>query len=353
MALTKLCFIGSYAEADSSGVYMCAFDPDTGAIELIDGYAGLLNPTFLQADARTKRLYALAELSGEGGSRRGGVAAFAIDETAKTLHLLNIAESAPSSTCHVELDKSRSCLMVSSYHGGLLGLSPILEDGSIGVSAGVVRHEGASVLPVQDRPRVHSVTVDADNRFAIVCDLGLDRVYTYRLDAVAGTLARVSEIAVAPGAGPRHFAFHPSQPFGYVINELNSTVTAFAYDPSTGALREIQTLSTLPSSFEGENACADIHLSPDGRFLYGSNRGHDSIAVYAVGDDGRLTPVEHASVLGRHPRNFALSPDGRFLLAANRDTNNVVVFARDADTGCLQPTGHSLQLSKPVCVKFL
>lgn len=351
--MANVCFIGSYAEPDSSGVYVCAFDPESGALALIDGYAGLSNPTFLQADARSGRLYALTEQLGEDGVKRGAVAAFAIDAAAPALRLLNIEATVPATTCHIELDRTRSCLMVSSYHGGLIGLSPIREDGGAGGSAQIVRHEGASVLPVQDRPRVHSVTVDANNRFAIVCDLGLDRVFTYRLDAAAGRLERVSDVSVAPGAGPRHFAFHPSLPCGYVINELNATITVFAYDAETGALRETQTVPTLPASYEGENACADIHLSPDGRFLYGSNRGHDSIAVFAVGEDGALSFVEHAPVLGRHPRNFALSPDGRFLLAANRDTNHIVVFARDADTGKLQPTGHRLELSKPVCVKFL
>ena len=252
----------------------------------------------------------------------------------------------------IELDRSRRCIIVSSYHGGMVGVNSVFENGSLGASTDLHRHEGRSVLPVQDRPRAHSATVDRSNAYAIVCDLGTDRVITYRLDPAAGALAPVSSAAVAPGSGPRHFAFHPSLPYGYVINELGSTITAFAYDEQTGALTEIQTIPTLPADFAGENACADIHLSPDGRYLYGSNRGHDSIAVYSVAADGTLSPVQIASVHGKHPRNFALSPDGAYLLAANRDTNDITVFRRSEADGTLSGPVSRFELPKPVCIKF-
>lgn len=346
-------FLGSYAEADHDGVYVCDFDPETGKLTLVSSVSGLKNPTFLDVDAERMILYTIAEESDDQGNRAGAAAAYRIGEDG-TLTLLNRERTVPASTCHITLDRSRQCAIVASYHGGMVGLSPIAEDGSIGPLADLKQHEGSSVLPVQSQARAHSVFIDPNNRFAVACDLGLDKIFTYRLDAKARTLTYVSEVQVAPGSGPRHFAFHPTLPRGYVINELNATITAFEYDAETGTLTELQTVSTLPEDYQGENACADIHISPDGRYLYGSNRGHDSIAVYSIDPDtGKLALVEHTPVQGKHPRNFALSPDGAYLLAANRDTDNVVVFARDAATGKLKPTGHSLTVSKPVCVKFL
>jgi 6-phosphogluconolactonase len=348
-----LCFLGSYADSGSPGVYVCAFDPSNGAMEIISSQSGLQNPTFLDVDADHKRLYALTDTIAADGSRQGGAAAFTIDLAEGTLRPINSMPTVPAPACHITSDRTRQTLLVASYHGGLIGMSPIEADGQVGPAADIVKHEGTSILPVQDRPRAHSVTVDPNNRFAVACDLGLDKVFTYRLDLENKKFVYASETQVSPGAGPRHFVFHPALPRGYVINELNATITAFAYNEETGALTELQTVSTLPEAYRGENACADIHISPDGRFLYGSNRGHDSIAVYAIGESGELTLVEHASVLGRHPRNFALTPDGRYLLAANRDTNNVVVFHREEASGKLKPTGHVLEVSKPVCVKFL
>jgi len=347
-------FIGSYANADSTGVYVCEFDRETGGIALLGSYAGLQNPTFLAAHAGSRKLYAIAERAGEDGSKRGAVAAFDIG-AAHELSLLGIEETVPAPTCHVELDVTRAVLLTASYHGGMVGLNRIQPEGGVGPVADVRRHEGSSVHPAQDRPRAHSVTVDRGNRFAVACDLGADNIVTYRLDLAAGALEPVSSVALAPGSGPRHFAFHPTFPIGYVINELNATITVFAYDEATGALSTIQTVPTLPSGYEGENACADIHVSPDGRFLYGSNRGHDSIAVFRVEDGGSLTLVDHTSAGGRHPRNFALSPDpdASFLLAANRDTNDVVVFRRDAATGRLSEPVTRFEVSKPVCIKFL
>jgi len=350
--MKEIFFIGSYAKAEETGVYAAEFDNETGEVRLLASYAGLQNPTFLSVDADDRRLYAIAELLGPDGGKRGAVAAFAIDAS-HGLSLLNIEETVPAPTCHVELDRTRRWLLTSSYHGGMVGVTPVYEEGQVGPASDIQRHQGSSVLPVQDRPRAHSATLDRNNRFAVVCDLGADRIVTYRLDEASGKLIYASSVAAAPGAGPRHFAFHPSRMLGYAINELNSTVAVYTYDEMSGELAEIQTVPTLPDDFHGDNACADIHISPDGKFLYGSNRGHDSIVVYRIDVDGRLSWVEHASVLGAHPRNFALTPDGSYVLAANRDTNDVVVFRRNAATGKLRPTGHRLSVSKPVCIKFL
>ncbi|MBD2845003.1 lactonase family protein [Paenibacillus sp. IB182496] len=346
-------FLGSYADAEGPGVYACAFDETTGALTLIDEVSGLQNPTFLDIDAKRRILYALTEQPDEQGGRAGAAVAMEIAPDSGRLTPLGRESTVPAPTCHIALDRERRALLTSSYHGGLVGLSPLLPDGRVAPCADMHRHEGTSVLPVQSQARVHSVFMDQANRYAIVCDLGLDRVFVYRLDLDAMQLQPHGEAAVAPGSGPRHFAFHPTLPYGYVINELNATITAFRYDEALGALEAIGTFPTLPDGYDGDNACADIHISPDGRFLYGSNRGHDSIAVYAIdSDSGMLTLVQHAPTLGGHPRNFALSPDGRYLLVANRDGNHVVTFARDAESGKLTPTGHELQVSKPVCVKF-
>lgn len=351
--MTIYAYIGSYAAASEPGLRVCAFDPHTGRLELLQEVDGLSNPTFLDIDAENRRLYAILDETDGQGKRTAAAAVYEIDASTGKLTLLQKEPTVSAPTCHITLDESCACIIVSSYHGGLLGLSPLHEDGLIGPASDVKQHHGASVLPVQSQARTHSVFVAPGNQFAVACDLGLDKLFVYRLDAAGGRLTLQSETAVRPGSGPRHFAFHPSRPYGYLINELNATITAFRFDAEQGVLTELQTVSTLPDGFEGENACADIHLSPDGSYLYGSNRGHDSIAVYAVdGQTGQLRLVQHVSTLGGHPRNFGLSPDGRYLLAANRDGNNVVTFRRDEQSGKLEPTGDQLTASKPVCIKF-
>jgi 6-phosphogluconolactonase len=227
----------------------------------------------------------------------------------------------------------------------------------LGEATAFIQHEGSSVDPRrQAGPHAHSINVAPDNRFAFVADLGLDRVMIYRFDPQRGTLEANNPpwASLAPGAGPRHFAFHPSGRSAYVINEMKSTVTAFAYDANRGSLDEIQTVTTLPESFIGNNTTAEVQVHPSGRFLYGSNRGHDSIAVYAIdAETGRLTFVEHESTGGSTPRNFGLDPDGRYLLAANQASDSVVVFRIDAATGALTPTGHSIEVPSPVCVRIV
>lgn len=349
-----LVFIGSYAEAASSGIYVCTYDPKTGGLTLTDQVAGFKNPTFLDTDAARLKLYALCVETDAQDQRYGAAAAFDIDPLAGKLSFLNKEMMVSAPTCHLTLDQTGCCLMAASYHGGMIGLVPVLADGKIGLPADVHQHAGTSILPVQDRPRPHSIFLDNNNRYAVVCDLGADQIVIYKLDTVSHKLIPHGVVAVTPGSGPRHFVFHPTLPYGYVIHELNATITAFSYDAERGTLSEIQTVSTLPKNYQGDNACADIHISPDGLFLYGSNRGHDSIIVLAIdAKTGRLDFVQIVSTQGEHPRNFAISPDGRFLLAANRDTNNIVTFARDTVTGKLTPNGHVLEVSKPVCVKFL
>ena len=349
-----LAVIGSYADAADPGLYLCEYDAASGSLRQLQAISGLQYPTFAAIDGDKLTVYAISEETDPSGQRKGYLSAFRLDPVQAQLSLINKEESLPAPTCHVELDRAGRCLIVSSYHGGLLGLSPVLEDGSIGPSADQHRHEGKSVHPAQSQARVHSVFVDRTNRWAVASDLGLDKVFVYKLDTERYRLELHQEVSVAPGSGPRHFVFHPSLPYGYVIHELNGTITAFGFDEERGELRALQTVSTLPEGFDGENGCADIHISPDGRFLYGSNRGHDSLAVYAISaETGELSLVEIVSTLGGHPRNFALSPDGRHVLVANRDGNHIVTFRRDEASGKLTPAGIELAVSKPVCVKFV
>lgn len=347
-------FLGSYANAEDSGVYVCSYDAALGQLTLLQEISGLQNPTFLDVDVEGSKIYVLSEMKNEQGQRIGSASSFNFDQQTQRLTKLNTVKTTDASTCHITLDRMRRNIIVSSYHGGMVGVSPLNEDGAIGKIADVHHHgEGSGVAPAQTQARAHSVFLDRRGRYAIACDLGQDRLVVYEVDSDQHKLLPLSRVATAPGSGPRHFAFHPSGAYGYVINELNSTITAYRYNEENGELSEIQSISTLPQDYDGENGCADIHISPDGRFLYGSNRGHDSIAVFSIDlDTGKLNPIEYTSTKGGHPRNFAISPDGRFVLVANRDGNNVVTFERNSDTGKLSYTGCELTVSKPVCVRF-
>jgi 6-phosphogluconolactonase len=246
---------------------------------------------------------------------------------------------------------------VANYGGGSVACLPIGEDGRLGDATAFIQHKGSSVNPQRQRePHAHSINLDAANRFAFVADLGLDKVLVYRFDPSAGTLEPNDPPAavIASGSGPRHFAFHPSGRFAYVINELNSTVTAFAYDAERGTLQTLQTVTTLPEGFDGKSFPAEVQVHPSGKFLYGSNRGHDSIACFAIdAATGRLTPIGHEPTQGKNPRNFGIDPTGAYLLAANQDGDNVVAFRIDPATGKLSPTGQSIRVPMPVCVKFM
>jgi len=348
----NLAFIGSYAEPSGPGLYACKYDIEQGTFTVIDQVDGLKDPTFLTIDEERRILYAIGTVVDAEGKKTAESYSYRILEDGR-LELLN-KQPTVAPTCHITLDQTKRNLIVSSYHGGMIGLLPVESDGKIGELREVHQHEGSSVHPNQQSPHPHSVFFDRNNRFAICSDLGIDQIVIYELDAENGSLKEHDRVKTAAGAGPRHFAFHPALPYGYVINELNSTVTAYAYDEAAGKLTEIQTISTLPGDYNGDNACADIHISNDGKFLYGSNRGHDSIVVYQIDQTtGQLTVVEHVSTRGGHPRNFALSPDNRYLVVANRDDNHIVTFARDAESGKLQATGSELSVSKPVCIKFM
>ena len=352
-----LVYVGTYTGSGSKGIYVCRMDTATGSLTPTGDVAETKNPSFLAIHPNGRSLYAVSEIADYGRKPTGGVSAFAIDRRTGGLTPLNQRASHGRGPCHVSVDATGKSVLVANYGSGSLAVLPIAGDGRLEEASDTVQHEGGSVNASRQKgPHAHSITLDPANRFAFAADLGIDKVMIYRLDASRGKLTPGDPpwAKVAPGAGPRHFAFHPSAKYAYVINELDSTMTAFAYNASTGALTEIETLSTLPADWQGKNSCADVHVHPNGKFLYGSNRGHDSIAIYAIDPaTGRITPRGHTSTRGKAPRNFNIDPTGTFLLAANQDTDNIVTFRIDAQSGSLSFTGQELELPKPVCIRFL
>lgn len=344
-----LLFVGSYAEASDSGVELFHFDEENGSFTKQAEYVGLKNPTFVNVNPSTSSLYAICDQANEDGSRSGALAHFRY--TSDSLQLVAIKPTETGPTCHVQRDEKARYLIVTSYHGGMIGLIGLNEDGSLGDVVDVVQHVGTSIDPErQDRPHPHSSFFSNDGKYLYVQDLGIDKLLVYKLDTNARKLVAAGEVDLPAGSGPRHLAFHPQKPIVYVINELNSTVSVFSYDAESGQLEALQHISTLPQNFAGENGTAEIVVSQDGRFVYGSNRGHDSIVVFAVEEQGTLSVVQHISSGGGHPRHFTLTPSGRHLLVANRDNNNIVVLARDEASGKLTATGKEAFSTKPVCL---
>ncbi|WP_164545431.1 lactonase family protein [Paenibacillus albus] len=345
----QLFFVGSYSPREQEGVSAMTLDTETGAISRLSGVAGVHNPSFLRVNDAGTHLYVVSETGVEPGS----VLSYALTGDNGGLTEINEASTLGGSPCHVEFDKSGQLLVVTNYTGGTFSLYALGEDGSAAL-ADHIKHEGRG--PRDDRqeaPHPHSAIVDPAGLYVLIADLGTDEVVSYRIDSDAKKLIKQGATAAAPGAGPRHMAFHPQQPILYVINELDSTVAVYSYEPEQSQLTLKQVISTLPESFTDETTCADIHVTADGRFLYASNRGHDSIAVYRVAEDGSLTLVQFAPSGGKTPRNFAISPDGQYLLSANQESSVIVTYRIDQATGELQPTGHSIETNKPVCIAFV
>lgn len=350
-------YLGTYTKAESKGIYLARLDLASGKLSEPALVAEVKNPSFLAVHPTGKYIYAIGEMADFEGKKTGAVSALAIDPPTGGLTLLNQQSSQGAGPCHVSVDATGRCALVANYSGGSVSCLPIGADGRLSPATAAIQHHGSSVnVKRQAAPHAHSINLDPANQFAFVADLGVDKVFVYRFDPAAGTLAANDPPAadVKPGAGPRHFAFHPSVRWAYVINELDSTVTAFQYDAPRGALAAIQTISTLPAGCTELNSTAEIQVHPSGRFLYGSNRGHNSIAMFALDPEcGKLTFLGCESTQGKHPRNFGIDPSGRYLVAANMETNNVVVFRIDQQTGRLQATGSSIELSMPTCVKFM
>lgn len=347
-------YIGTYTRGQNSskGIYRSILDTDTGELSNPLLAAEATNPSFLEIHPNGKYLYAVSEVGGSGG-----VSAFAIDRNTGDLKLLNQQPSGRAGPCHVNIDHTGRNVLVANYGSGSASVIPIKPNGTLGEPTGFVQHTGSSVNPNrQKEPHAHSINPSPDNRFAFVADLGIDKIMIYKLDVEKGTIETNNPpfAKLKPGAGPRHFTFHPNGKYAYVINELDCTVTAFTYEPVSGALSDIQSITTLPEGFNGTNTCAEVRVHPTGRFLYGSNRGHDSIAVYRINRRyGTLTFVEHETADIKTPRNFNIDPSGKFCLVANQDSDSVVVFRINRRTGELEPTGHKITVGRPVCIRFL
>ncbi|MGD0060709.1 MAG: lactonase family protein [Verrucomicrobiia bacterium] len=351
---TCLVYIGTYTRAQSKGIYVCRLNTVTGALTSPALAVSTANPSFLALHPNHRLLYAVGETT---GASNGTVNAFLIDDKTRTLMLLNQQTSAGRGPCHLAVDASGRCLLVANYGSGSIASLPIHVDGTLGPPASVIQHTGSSIDPKrQQGPHAHSVGFDPANRRAFCADLGLDKLLVYNFDPATATLTPNDPPfgVVKPGAGVRHFVFSPKGDRVYVINEMGSTITAFDYEANRGALTEFQTISTLPDTFTGPNTGAEIAIHPNGKFLYGSNRGDNSIAVFAIDDaTGKLTLIGHQSTLGKTPRMFAIDPTGNFLLAANQDSNSIAVFRVDPATGRLTPTGQSVEVSLPSCVTFV
>ncbi len=362
-------YVGTYTRRESAvvgvgaGIQVCRFNASTGEITFVETATGVTNPSFLAIHPNKQFLYSVTELGERvDGKPAGGIAAFRIESESGTLMAHNRQPSLGSGPAHLVVDATGKFVLTTNYGSGGICVLPILEDGNLGPSTDYVQHEGSSVNPQrQQEPHPHSINLDASNQFALAPDLGTDKIMIYAFDAEQGKLepnlaqpwARTKS-----GAGPRHLDFHPSQEFVYVGNELDSTVIAYKFDATRGTLHEINTLSTLPDNYydttDEKSWIADVHVHPSGKYVYVSNRGHDSIAVFKIErDSGDLIPAGYTSTKGQYPRNFALDPAGKFLIAANQNSDDIYVFNIDAKTGALEDTPYSAAIPSPVCVKLL
>jgi 6-phosphogluconolactonase len=345
-------YVGTYTDGTSRGIYRFTFDTATGATTEPVLAVETKNPSFLAVHPNGRFLYAVGEISSFGGAETGAVSAFAIEPKTGDLTLLNQRSSEGAGPCHLVVDRTGGNVLVANYGGGTVAVLPIEKDGRLKPASAVRVHEGSG--PTRDRqekPHAHGIYLDAAERFAFSPDLGADRVFVYRFDAARGTLEAHGAAPLDPGAGPRHLAFHPSGRYLYTINELLSTVSAFSYDAGRGVLTPLQTIRTLPDAFPGASTTAEIAVSPDGRFVYGSNRGDDSLAVFAVDEaTGRLTAAGRVPVGGKTPRHFAFDPTGGWILAGHQDSGTIAVLRRDPKTGVPALVGTPVKVDKPVCL---
>jgi 6-phosphogluconolactonase len=351
-------FVGTQTggKSTSKGIYRLELDPATGRLTTAELAAEAEQPTFLTINPNGKFLYTVGEYAKIGDKKAGAISAFALDAKTGNLRFLNRQSSGGGGPCHVSLDREAKCVLAANYNTGSVCCLPIKSDGSLGEATAFIQHQGKSVVPGrQDGPHGHSINVDPTNKLAIAADLGLDKLLLYNFDASKGTLQPHEPPAVdlAKGAGPRHFAFHPNGKFAYSINELDSTVTPLVYDAGKGSFTALKTVSTLPQPTKG-NSTAEVVVHPSGKFLYGSNRGHNSIAIFAIDEKtGQLTPQGHQAKDIKTPRNFALDPTGTLMLVANQDGDSILVFRVDLKTGQLTPTESRVDVPRPVCVRFV
>ena len=364
--MEQFVYVGTYTgPGRAEGIYVYRYNPEKGVLTHAHTVRGVDSPSFLALDRDQRHLYAVNERSGQQGQQgqqgehTGGVSAFAVDQQTGNLTLLNTHPTRGNAPCYVSVDPSGRCVLVANYSTGSVAVFPIQRDGSLDEMSDFVQHEGRSTNPRrQEGPHAHSILPTPDGRYVLSCDLGIDRVLIYTLDAEQGKLSpsQIPFAQVNSGAGPRHLAFHPNGRLVLVNGEIDSSLAVFAYDADRGALQIVDAISSLPEGVYGpsiRNSTAHVTVHPNGRFAYVSNRGHDSLAIYAIDpESGRVRLVGHQSTGGQTPRGFNLDPAARFLLAANQNSGTVVSFAVDGDTGRLTPTGHVTDVPWPVCVTF-
>jgi 6-phosphogluconolactonase len=348
-------YVGTYTTGKSEGIYLYRLNLSSGELRHSGTTRSVINPSFLSLSPNARYLYAVNEVDQFAGKKSGAVSAFAVDQRTGMLTLLNQQPSLGGSPCYLDVDARGRFVLTANYVGGNVSVFPVQRDGSLGAVSDMKQNQGSG--PNRDRqegPHAHCIVLDSANRFAYSCDLGADKILIFRFDTRNGKLLPAEQpfVETKPGAGPRHLVIHPSGEYAFVINELHSTMTTFVRDQAKGSLKPLQTLSTLPSNFTGANTGADIHVSADGRFVYCSNRGHDSIAIFTFNGKAGLIAVGHEKTGGMIPRNFSIDPTGTFLLAANQKSDNIVVFQRNQETGRLSPTAQ-VEVPSPVCVKFM
>ena len=343
----------AYVASRTKGLCLYEFDSKTGALKNEGVAADVGGAGFIAIHPTKNLLYALNTATIDE-KKTGVVSSFSINRSTGKLTFLNHQPAAGTGPTHLIVDNTGKNVLLANYGSGSVAVFPIEADGKLATMSSFQQHKGSSVVPQrQEGPHAHQVVTDPKNQFALVCDLGLDKVVSYKFDAVKGTITPAGGLSLKPGAGPRHLAFGRDGKFVYVINELDSTVTVFRYDAQTGSGKEVQSVSTLEKNYTSKNSTAEIAVHPNGKFIYGSNRGYDSIVAFAVdGKDGTLTQIQQQPTGGKIPRHFELTPDGKFLVAENQDSNTMFVFAVDAKTGQLKPTGHAAEVEGPQCLKF-
>jgi 6-phosphogluconolactonase len=356
---TYLVYVGTYTEdgSKSKGIYAYRYDAQKQEVTPLGLAAETTNPSWLTIHPSGRFLYAVNEVAHYKGPNSGGLSAFSIDRITGKLTFLNQVASRGADPCYATVDRTGRHVMVANYTGGSVAVFPVLADGRLGDASDVVQHAGHGANPErQEGPHAHSVDLSPDNRFAFVDDLGLDELLVYKFDSAKGRLTPNDPpfARLDPGAGPRHFALHPLGKFAYVLTEMHSTVNVFAANLQAGSFERVQTVSTLPADYKGKNDAAELQIHPSGKFLFASNREHDSIAGFGIdADNGTLTPLGYTPTQGKTPRSFAIDPSGKLLFAANQASNSIVLFQIDGKTGRLTPTGQALEVAAPVCVKFV
>ncbi|MCB9873369.1 MAG: lactonase family protein [Planctomycetaceae bacterium] len=350
-----LVFISAFTSGDAGAIHAYQLDVETGSLRLIQRTTDVENPFFMALSPDQRYLYSI-HAKAFGGAENEEVAAYEIKGRSGELALLNRQSARGTASCYLTVDATGKSVLVANYSTGSVAALPVLDDGSLGEAASFVQHAGSSIDPKrQTGPFAHSIITSPDNRFAYAADLGLDQILGYRLDAKTSKLSPNQQpfVRTPPGAGPRHLTFHPNGKHLYAINELKNSVTLFDYANETGMLIERQTIPTLPPEFEGTSHCADLKITPDGRFLYGTNRGHDSIAAYRIAADGQLALIGIEPSLGKGPQNLAIAGDGKLLLCANMPGNNVAVFRIDSESGKLTSVGPPTTMPMPSCIMLL